>query len=155
MLCQQGEQEAGRENSQDSWQKLATGIFHNTEHHAQCINWGNLARRDQLLPGDELGIGQGVVSNNCILHHVFPSVLVPFHRNYYYILFCFNYQTVFTPLMLPYPASAASLQQEFGTGTAPHLPCHHFMESHFSLLEDLHFSYSNNVLQEISIIQRA
>ena len=36
-------QEAGKGHSQDSWPKLAKGIFHTIWHHAQYINWGELA----------------------------------------------------------------------------------------------------------------
>lgn len=134
-----GAQKAVGQHGQESWPKLAKGKFHSTGHHSQDISWGN------WLGG----------ANCCIMHHLFPSVLFPFHYNYYYILFCFNHQTVLTPLMLPYPAHTPSVQQEFGTGTVPHLPCHHFIESQLSLLEALHFPYSNGVLQGTSIIQRA
>ena len=36
-------QQARRGHSQDSWPQLAKGIFHTMWHHAQYINWGELA----------------------------------------------------------------------------------------------------------------
>ena len=70
-----GAQEAGRGHSQDSWPKLAKGIFHTLWHLAQCINWGQLVRRQQLLLWDWLGLGQQVVSN-CITHRLLCMLLL-------------------------------------------------------------------------------
>ena len=59
MLCQQaGVQEAGREHSQDSWPEVAKGVFHNTEHHAQYINWGEWAGRGGSLLGRQSAGGE-------------------------------------------------------------------------------------------------
>lgn len=56
-------EEAVRAHGQDTWSKLAKEIFHTTERHVQCMNWGKLASRGQLLHGDGMDISQQVMSN--------------------------------------------------------------------------------------------
>lgn len=50
-----GAKETGREHSWGRWPKVAKGIFHSIERHAQYINWGE-------LPGwmVDLDLGRGV-----------------------------------------------------------------------------------------------
>ena len=98
-----GAQEAGRGHSQDSWPKVAKGIFHTKWRHAQYINWGELAGRGRWLLGDWLSISQRVVSN-CVMDHLsflgfyftlFVTVL--FVTNYYYYYHhyhCFSFLSV-------------------------------------------------------------
>lgn len=64
VICQgAGAQGAVRAHGQGTWPKLSKGIFHAIEHSAQCMNWGKLAGRDQLLHGDGMDISQQVMSN--------------------------------------------------------------------------------------------
>lgn len=64
MCCQQlGAQEGVRDHGQDRWP-------HTLEHHAQYINQGEFAGRDQSLRGDSLAINQQAV-RNCIEDHFF------------------------------------------------------------------------------------
>ena len=86
MPCQR---EAGRGHSQDSWPKLAKGIFHTIWHHAQYINWGELAEK-------WLGIGRQVVSN-CIVHHLF---CIFFYHYYYYYYYYYYFPFLFCPIKL-------------------------------------------------------
>ena len=67
----------GKEQGQDSCPELAKGIFHTTEHHAQCINRGELARRGQLQLGDWLGISQWVAwISFLLLPFLFITVII-------------------------------------------------------------------------------
>ena len=79
MLCQWGgAQEAGRKQRQDTWPKVAKGVFHTTACHAQYINWGELPGRPRLLLRSvRLGISQWVVSN-CIVYHLCLLFSSPF-----------------------------------------------------------------------------
>lgn len=72
----QGAQGAARGQGQDSWPKVAKGMFYIVWHHAKKIlkNCGELAEGQPLLR-DWLGIHQQVGSN-CIMHHLFVSIIV-------------------------------------------------------------------------------
>lgn len=58
----EGTQETREEHGQDSWPKLAKGIFYTMECHAQYTNWWKLARSHCSLVGDKLVINQWVMS---------------------------------------------------------------------------------------------
>ena len=78
-LCPASEQAggaagAGRGQTQDSWPKLAKGVFHTIWRHAKQYI-GVAGRGGGRLLGDRLGIGQRVVSN-CIVHHLFSYTLL-------------------------------------------------------------------------------
>lgn len=63
--------EVSNNQGQDSWTELTKEIFHTTEHHVQNINWEELARRDQSLLWDGVGIHQWVVNKDIMYHSFF------------------------------------------------------------------------------------
>ena len=62
-------QQARRKQGQDTWPKLAKGVFHTTVRHAQNRNCGETPRRDRsLLRSGWVSVGW--VVSNCIVHHL-------------------------------------------------------------------------------------
>lgn len=62
--------------------KPAKGIWHSLECHAQCTNWGELARRHWPLPGNGLGISQRAMSSCFVLYFflfVPPLFIITIH----------------------------------------------------------------------------
>lgn len=76
-VCQwAGAQEHWGEHGQDSWSEQAKGTFHTIEHHAWCINWGELFGSHHLLLRYGLGTGQQAL-RNCIVCHLFLLGFIP------------------------------------------------------------------------------
>lgn len=98
---EQGYKELRQAGIWDSRFKLAKGIVHTIEHHAQYYKLGRVSHEGQLLLGTS--IGQQVM-NNCTVHHMiftlnFISLPFSLHLTLFQLLIC----PCSSPWVFPFP----------------------------------------------------
>lgn len=111
---------------------MARGIFHTTEHPAQCMNCRELVGRHRSLLGDGLGINQSVGGENvhcaCLVSLGFCSPRSPLFItvinivisvlvvSYYHILFPFSNLTVLKQFLTAWRSSFSDSSPHCGAG---------------------------------------